>query len=823
MNETYDKTIRETPKLPEVWPGWETVEELGKGSFGAVYKVRRVTMGQEEYAAVKHISVPKDAAEIDELRRNGYDDESITAKFREQSEKLLQEYTLMRSLSGYTNIVKCDDIRTLPHVDGIGSDIFIRMGLLTALDKLEPERFAEEEIVKLGVDLCCALELCEKKKLIHRDIKPANIFVSDSGDYKLWDFGVSRLKENDLTTTLFAGTSRFMAPEVCGMKPYNCTADIYSLGLVLYWLLNERRTPFQPLPPAKLSYNGDTEAWERRMKGEAIPEPKNGSAALKRIVLKALAYDPKERYQSAAEMKRALETMHEPAPKPAPIPKPAPKNKAMWLLALLPALALALVLGGNETGETRSVPGSVAETLAPVPEPTVEPTPEPISMSNVHCTFLYNDSGITITGYEGELPADMILPEEIDGKKVTSIGISAFNNCSSLTSVTIPEGVTSIGSQAFRNCSNLTSVTIPEGVTSIGSYAFSTCSSLTSVTIPVSVTSIGDGAFYFCTDLTSVAVPLNSEVGTNAFPEHCAVTYTGSPNVVCTFVDNSGGITITGYEGELPADMILPGEIDGKRVTFIAGSAFKDCDSLTSVTIPEGVTSIGDSAFYSCDNLKGVTIPNSVTKISYSAFSFCDSLTGVTIPNSVRSIGDSAFSYCDSLTSVTIPEGVTSIGGSAFYSCDNLTSITIPASVASIDDDAFAGCRSLTDIIVSEDNDKYSARDGILFDKAQTTLVCCPGGKQSYEIPEGVTSIGSSAFSACINLTSVTIPNSVTSIGNWAFSSCYVLTSVTVPSSVTSIGDYAFFFCYDLTSATIPAKCNVGDNAFPEKCKIIRR
>jgi hypothetical protein len=180
----------------------------------------------------------------------------------------------------------------------------------------------------------------------------------------------------------------------------------------------------------------------------------------------------------------------------------------------------------------------------------------------------------------------------------------------------------------------------------------------------------------------------------------------------------------------------------------------------------------------------------------------------VTIPSTINglpvtSIGDFAFDGCNSLTSVTIGNGVSSIGNAAFYLCTSLTTITIPNSVTNLGNDAFAGCTSLTGITVDASNPVYSSLDGVLFNKSQTTLIQCPGGKAgSYSIPISVTNVGDSAFD-CPSLTSVTIPDGVTSIGNSAFDSCGSLTSLTIPDSVTSIGYYAFASCSSLTNITI--------------------
>ncbi len=194
-----------------------------------------------------------------------------------------------------------------------------------------------------------------------------------------------------------------------------------------------------------------------------------------------------------------------------------------------------------------------------------------------------------------------------------------------------------------------------------------------------------------------------------------------------------------------------------------------------------------------------------VTSIGDSAFSLRTSLTSITIPDSVTSIGDSAFYRCTSLTSITIPDSVTSIGDSAFYWCTSLTSITIPDSVTTIGANPFRGCRDLTTINVSPDQPMLAVIDGVLFEKSTKTLVCYPSGNTDtkYAIPQGIRTIGDSAFSGCRDLSTITIPDSVTSIGNSAFSDCWDLSSVTIPASVTSIGDEVFSECSSLTSINV--------------------
>lgn len=405
-------------------------------------------------------------------------------------------------------------------------------------------------------------------------------------------------------------------------------------------------------------------------------------------------------------------------------------------------------------------------------------------------TVLY-DGTAEITGYTGS-EAALIIPSEIEGYTVTSIGDSAFNYCDSLTEVTIPDNVTSIGTYAFEDCDSLTNINvdsnnsnysslygvlfnkdqtkliqypkgkketiyvIPDSVISIENQAFEGCVSLTSVIIGNGVTSIGDRAFSGCNSLTE--------------------------------------ITIT------------------DSVTSIGKWAFWLCENLISVTIGNGVTSIGDSAFYECYSLTEISIPDSVTSIGNSVFYDCGRLTKVTIGNGVTSIGNSMFYNCGRLTKITIGSSVTSIEYQAFLSCDSLTEITIPNSVSSITAMAFSGCDSLTDVYyygteeewnnisVGNYNDELfnatihfemestpanPAFEYIVLEDGTAEITGYTGSAAELVIPSeidgyAVTSIMESALYDCTSLTSVTIPSSITDIGYQAFGHCMNLTEINV-------------------------------------------
>ena len=295
----------ENIRLP--WPEWEIVKYLGGGAYGVVYEIERNISGIQEKAALKIVSRPKDNSEIESYYDNGYDEASIISSYESEIRNYIKEYKLMKELQGQSNIVSCDDFKVVPHENGIGGDIFIRMELLTSLAQVlrKKEKLSEQEIIKLGKDISHALILCESKNIIHRDIKPANIMVSQFGDYKLGDFGVSKIM-NHTTYATKMGTQEYQAPEVVHMEKYGHTADIYSLGITLYWLLNNRRMPFIDAN-GKITAELKDEAMDKRYRGEKLPAPKNGSDELKRIVLKACAYRPENRYASAQEMYDALD------------------------------------------------------------------------------------------------------------------------------------------------------------------------------------------------------------------------------------------------------------------------------------------------------------------------------------------------------------------------------------------------------------------------------------------------------------------------------------------------------------------------------------
>ena len=297
-------------RLGSIWPEWSVIEKIGEGSFGKVYRVMREEHGFTDYAAVKVITIPQNPAELNSLEADGYDESSARSYFEGIVTDFVSEIKLMVSMKGTANIVSVEDYKVVEKSGEIGWDIYIRMELLTSfIDYSTGKKLSQDEIIKLGQDICSALELCSWKKIIHRDIKPENIFVSEFGDFKLGDFGIARELEKTSGSMSAKGTYNYIAPEIPKSKRYDATVDIYSLGLVLYKLLNNNRLPFIDPATEQIMYQDRKDAVDRRLSGERLLIPVDASEEMAHALLKACMYDPSLRFRTATEFKQALESV----------------------------------------------------------------------------------------------------------------------------------------------------------------------------------------------------------------------------------------------------------------------------------------------------------------------------------------------------------------------------------------------------------------------------------------------------------------------------------------------------------------------------------
>lgn len=356
------------------------------------------------------------------------------------------------------------------------------------------------------------------------------------------------------------------------------------------------------------------------------------------------------------------------------------------------------------------------------------------------------------------------IPEFWLGLPVVVIGKDAFRSCASFVEIAVPDGVISIGDGAFMECSGLASVTLPNSLVTIGQCAFWGCNNLKGLVLPESVTTIEYQAFCGCSDLVSLAIPAS----------------------VSSIDDTFWGCSsLTGFSvaSDNPSYKAVEGVLFNKAGTEI--HCFPNGQSRTTYTIPDGVGSIREAAFANCSRLQSLIIPQSVASIGAYAFYGCTGLTSLILSADLARIGDSAFYDCNHLSALVIPDGVLSIGGSAFGKCTGLSILEIPASVSTIGPIAFYDCTGLATIDVAIANTAYKSIEGILYDKAGTTLICCPSGNV---------------------ISDFTVPDTVVAIEGWAFNRCAALTTIVVNSATPPrAGTAVFSFCDKLDAIRVPA------------------
>ena len=449
-------------KYEPLFGAWHITEQIGEGSYGRVYIIERHELGQIYKSALKAITVPGSQDEIRSSMSDGMTMEDVTGYYKNVANNIINEFILMSKLKGNSHIVSYEDHIIIEHEDDIGWDILIRMELLTPLVELTAKsQMDETEVIKLGVDLCKALELCRMYDIIHRDIKPENIFISANGDYKIGDFGVAKTIEKTKMGLSRKGTYLYMAPEIYSSRPYGPTVDIYSLGIVMYKLLNENRLPFLPEYPKPITPIDKEEALHKRLKGTDIPEPKNGSRKLRKIVLKACAYKPEDRYSSAEEMRKDLENMlygiddgqeidADKAAKPKEKSKVRKKAAAIICAAALVAGAAAALIPGeimDITGINDSEEIYIDETLSP------EYQIKPARFADEQIVFESEDSDIFTVDKNGSITANSIGSSTLDisaGDYSKKVSVTVVPKVTEITGV---KGSVKLAAGSSRNLS----------------------------------------------------------------------------------------------------------------------------------------------------------------------------------------------------------------------------------------------------------------------------------------------------------------------------------------------------------------------------------
>ena len=297
-------------KYEPLFGSWYIKEKIGQGAIGQVFEIERTDLGTTYKAALKAITIPEGPEDIKRVLSSGVAREDLADYYRNLIRNIASEFQYLAKLKGNSYIVNYEDHQIIENEDELNWDVLIKTELLTPLvEHVIEHPLTEKDVLQLGIDMCRALQFCGQYNILHRDIKPENIFIAPSGDYKLGDFGIARMVEDTYINLSRKGTYTYMAPEVFHGQKYDQSADLYSLGLVMYKYLNHGRIPFMPSYPEKIAFDDPEKAFSERMSGKTLPPPAQGSSKLRKIIQKACAYNPSDRYHSADEMLTDLEKL----------------------------------------------------------------------------------------------------------------------------------------------------------------------------------------------------------------------------------------------------------------------------------------------------------------------------------------------------------------------------------------------------------------------------------------------------------------------------------------------------------------------------------
>ena len=853
---------------------WRIKRFIGAGSYGRVFEIERRDEFDTVYTgALKAVTIPSSQGELDEILADGMDMNGASTYFRDYVKELNREIALMSKLKGHSNIVSYEDHKMFPHEDGVGWDILIRMELLTPITSYlkQNHTFTRREVIQLGMDLCKALEICQRYNIIHRDIKPANIFISETEDFKLGDFGVARIASASTGASTRAGTVNYMAPEVFRGEKYTSNVDIYSLGLVMYQLLNNNRMPLYPPYPQPITPSSRERAQAQRLSGAALPPPANAEGRLAEIVLKACAPDPAQRYDSPTVMRQALEAIlytegeakmiypegdtvpvpstsgaaapeendpngeterpvwgkaHADSEKPAKAEKDLPeclKNarddaplEQQFSLRELSGLSKEEADALDLTLKPMPQPAPAAEPAAPVvpQEPAADQT---VRVETAQPAAPADDS--TVRLMPGAVPVQT--PAEDRTERVAA-PVQPVQNVQESDKTTFL-----FEAQAEKRRQEQQAKREAEEAAR-RKAAEEKEAELARIRAEKRAAQQAEEA----------ARRAQEEAARKAAAEQAEQPKPAAPakkngklplvigGVVVAAVVAVGGFALAGQGGtaDSAADALY------KAGTYTA-TAENDIGSVV-VEMTFSADAITDVSIDASSQTKGIgqeaaqPLQEAILKAQSADV---DGYTGATLTSDAikqaaadciaqASTGKAASGLSQKAADL-IDSGT--CGEQATWELYQDGTLYIKGSGAmsdySISSDAndtsfcsapwYASHRSDIQTVIIE--------DGITRIGEHAFTYC--SAMHSVSIPDSVTEIGAEAFAGCSSLESVTIPDGVTKIGSAAFESCGSLKSVTIPSSVTTIGEWAFFGCDSLESVTIPGSVTeIGDWAFSD-------
>ena len=853
---------------------WRIKRFIGAGSYGRVFEIERRDEFDTVYTgALKAVTIPSSQGELDEILADGMDMNGASTYFRDYVKELNREIALMSKLKGHSNIVSYEDHKMFPHEDGVGWDILIRMELLTPITSYlkQNHTFTRREVIQLGMDLCKALEICQRYNIIHRDIKPANIFISETEDFKLGDFGVARIASASTGASTRAGTVNYMAPEVFRGEKYTSNVDIYSLGLVMYQLLNNNRMPLYPPYPQPITPSSRERAQAQRLSGAALPPPANAEGRLAEIVLKACAPDPAQRYDSPTVMRQALEAIRytegeakmiypegDTVPVPSTSGAAAPEEndpngeteRPVWGKAHAdsekPAKAekdlpeclknarddapLEQQFSLRElSGLSKEEADALDLTLKPMPQPAPAAEPAALAVPQEPAA----DQTVRVETAQPAAPADdstvRLMPGAVpvqtpaeDHTERVAVPVQPVQNVQESDKTTFL-----FEAQAEKRRQEQQAKREAEEAAR-RKAAEEKEAELARIRAEKRAAQQAEEA----------ARRAQEEAARKAAAEQAEQPKPAAPakkngklplvigGVVVAAVVAVGGFALAGQGGtaDSAADALY------KAGTYTA-TAENDIGSVV-VEMTFSADAITDVSIDASSQTKGIgqeaaqPLQEAILKAQSADV---DGYTGATLTSDAikqaaadciaqASTGKAASGLSQKAADL-IDSGT--CGEQATWELYQDGTLYIKGSGAmsdySISSDAndtsfcsapwYASHRSDIQTVIIE--------DGITRIGEHAFTYC--SAMHSVSIPDSVTEIGAEAFAGCSSLESVTIPDGVTKIGSAAFESCGSLKSVTIPSSVTTIGEWAFFGCDSLESVTIPGSVTeIGDWAFSD-------
>ena len=858
---------------------WRIKRFIGAGSYGRVFEIERRDEFDTVYTgALKAVTIPSSQGELDEILADGMDMNGASTYFRDYVKELNREIALMSKLKGHSNIVSYEDHKMFPHEDGVGWDILIRMELLTPITSYlkQNHTFTRREVIQLGMDLCKALEICQRYNIIHRDIKPANIFISETEDFKLGDFGVARIASASTGASTRAGTVNYMAPEVFRGEKYTSNVDIYSLGLVMYQLLNNNRMPLYPPYPQPITPSSRERAQAQRLSGAALPPPANAEGRLAEIVLKACAPDPAQRYDSPTVMRQALEAIlytegeakmiypegdtvpvpstsgaaapeendpngeterpvwgkaHADSEKPAKAEKDLPeclKNarddaplEQQFSLRELSGLSKEEADALDLTLKPMPQPAPAAEPAAPaVPqEPAADQT---VRVETAQPAAPADDS--TVRLMPGAVPVQT--PAE-DRTERVAVPVQPVQNVQESDKTTFL-----FEAQAEKRRQEQQAKREAEEAArrKAAEEKEAELARIRAEKRAAEQAAAEEAARKAEAEQAAAAQAAQQQAEPAVSQKKGSKLPLAIGGVAVAAVVAVGGFALAGRGGASGTAAASTADAIYTAGTYTATAEGCLSDVTVTVTVSDkAITDVRVDASGETAELGGKAAEELPGEIIRSQSTDVDGYTGATLTSDA--IKQAA---ADCIAQASTGKAASGLSQKAADLIDSGTCGEQATWELYQDGTLYIkGSGAMSDYSISSDANDTSfcsapwyashrsdiqtviIEDGITRIGEHAFTYC--SAMHSVSIPDSVTEIGAEAFAGCSSLESVTIPDGVTKIGSAAFESCGSLKSVTIPSSVTTIGEWAFFGCDSLESVTIPGSVTeIGDWAFSD-------